>query len=119
MEDVGRVFGEPGDGFHDAYVEGNYAYRAALGHCQALVRTEPGCPDATGCNAAFYHVGGGRGTRPNKVKDIANADDAWIFYGTRKALRAPGSYRLCVTARAVSFGCVRAQALPATQVSRR
>ena len=24
------MFGEPGDGFHDAYVEANYAYRAAL-----------------------------------------------------------------------------------------
>ena len=30
LKEVGRMFGEPGDGFHDAYVEANYAYRAAL-----------------------------------------------------------------------------------------
>ena len=72
------MFGEPGDGFHDAYVEANYAYRVALKHCHSLVRLEPNCEGATGCNAAFYHIGGGRGTRPNRQRDIRAPD----FYGT-------------------------------------
>lgn len=47
-----------------------------------MVRLEPACDETRGCNAAFYHIGGGRGTRPNRRKDIRDADDSWIFYGT-------------------------------------
>ena len=46
---------------HDAYVEANYAFRAGLKYCHAMLRLEPGCDETRGCNAAFYHIGGGRG----------------------------------------------------------
>ena len=41
-----------------------------------------------GCNAAFYHVGGGRSTRPSALKHIADPDESWIFYGTPAYARA-------------------------------
>lgn len=47
-----------------------------------MIRMEDGCDTTRGCNAAFYHIGGGRGTRPNKRRDIQQADDSWVFYGT-------------------------------------
>lgn len=47
-----------------------------------MLRLEEGCDTCNGCNAAFYHIGGGRGTRPNKKKDIEAPDDSWVFYGT-------------------------------------
>lgn len=47
-----------------------------------MIRSEEGCDTTRGCNAAFYHIGGGRGTRPNRRKDIQEADDSWVFYGT-------------------------------------
>jgi hypothetical protein len=42
LKEVGRMFGEPGDGFHDAYVEANYAYRAGLkvGHSATYLPTQ-------------------------------------------------------------------------------
>ena len=82
LDDIGPMYGEPGDGFHDAYVEANYAFRAGLKYCHAMLRLEPGCDETRGCNAAFYHIGGGRGTRPNRAKDIREKDDAWVVYGT-------------------------------------
>ena len=80
---VGRFFGEPGDGFHESYTEANYAYRAARRHCHALLRLEPACPNALdGCNAAFYHVGGGRSTRPSALRHLKAPDPSWALYGT-------------------------------------
>jgi hypothetical protein len=35
---VGRMYGEPGDTFHDLYVEGNFAFRVALRNCRAAIR---------------------------------------------------------------------------------
>jgi hypothetical protein len=52
-----------------------------------MLRMEDKCEDCSGCNAAFYHIGGGRGTRPNKKKDIKDSDDSWIFYGTSSYAR--------------------------------
>ena len=45
LKEIGRMFGEPGDGFHDAYVEANYAYRAALKvSSRSLQFAPPLCP---------------------------------------------------------------------------
>ena len=83
---IGRMYGEPGDAFHDRYVEGNYAYRAAMNFCHMALRLtdDRSCesiydPDCTG---AFHHIGGGRGTRPMNAKGTTCDDKAWTFFGT-------------------------------------
>ena len=83
LADIGRMYGEPGDVFHDRYVEANYAYRAGLKYCHAATRLGH-CQDVNDpkCTAAFYHVGGGRGTRPQTADGSKCADHSWILYGT-------------------------------------
>ena len=44
--------GEPGDAFHDRFVEGNYAYRAGLQFCHATVRLT----DDVNCTSIFYNM---------------------------------------------------------------
>uniref|UniRef100_A0A448ZAY1 Glycosyltransferase 2-like domain-containing protein n=1 Tax=Pseudo-nitzschia multistriata TaxID=183589 RepID=A0A448ZAY1_9STRA len=86
LQKVGRQFGEPGDAFHDRYVEANYAFRVALKNCHAALRLtkNESCnaiydPECTG---AFHHIGGGRGTRPRTAKGTKCMDIAWNFFGT-------------------------------------
>jgi hypothetical protein len=81
LRSLGRMYGEPDDVFNGHYSEVNYAFRAGREYCLALVRVEDGC-DTAKCNAAFQHIGAGQGTRPNKVRDVANIDESWMFYGT-------------------------------------
>lgn len=83
LMDVGRMYGEPGDAFHDRYVEGNYAYRAGLKYCHAAIQLED-CQDIADrkCTAAFYHIGGGRGTRPMRPANSKCASQLWNFVGT-------------------------------------
>ena len=83
LHSIGRMYGEPGDAFHDRYVEGNYAYRAGLRHCHAALRLGD-CVDVGNakCTAAFYHIGGGRGTRPQKPDHGECASELWNFWGT-------------------------------------
>jgi hypothetical protein len=86
LQQIGRMYGEPGDAFHDRYVEGNYAFRAALNNCHAAVRLtdDTSCTNIVDvkCTGAFHHIGGGRGTRPMTAKGSKCADTAWNFYGT-------------------------------------
>lgn len=86
LQQIGRMYGEPGDAFHDRYVEGNYAFRAALNNCHAAVRLtdDPSCTNIVEvkCTGAFHHIGGGRGTRPMTAEGSTCADLAWNFYGT-------------------------------------
>ena len=79
---IGRMYGEPGDSFHDRYVESNYAYRVGLKHCHAAIQLGD-CQDLAEptCAAAFYHIGGGRGTRPMKATNTKCATDLWNFVG--------------------------------------
>jgi len=81
--DVGRMYGEPGDAFHDRYVESNYAYRVGLKYCHASIQLGS-CEDISKneCTAAFYHIGGGRGTRPMKASDSKCTSQLWVFVGT-------------------------------------
>lgn len=83
---VGRQFGEPGDAFHDRYVESNFAYRVALSNCHAALRLtkDESCSSIhdTECTGAFHHIGGGRGTRPRTAKDTKCMDEGWNFFGT-------------------------------------
>mmetsp|Transcript_34716 Transcript_34716/g.81858 ORF Transcript_34716/g.81858 Transcript_34716/m.81858 type:complete len:540 (+) Transcript_34716:272-1891(+) len=83
---VGRQFGEPGDAFHDRYVEANYAYRVGLRNCHAALRlTKNESCNAIHdpkCTGAFHHIGGGRGTRPRTTKGTRCMDVAWSFFGT-------------------------------------
>jgi hypothetical protein len=83
LMDVGRMYGEPGDAFHERYVEGNFAYRAGLKYCHAAIQLG-NCKDLgeRKCTAAFYHIGGGRGTRPMKATNTKCASDLWNFVGT-------------------------------------
>jgi len=95
LAEVGRMYGEPGDAFHDRYVEVNYAYRAGLKYCHAAIQLG-GCREIASpeCTAAFYHVGGGRGTRPRTAEGSKCIDDSWSFYGTPfydKYLQVKGS----------------------------
>jgi hypothetical protein len=86
LQQIGRMYGEPGDAFHDRYVEGNYAFRAALNNCHAAVRLtgDLSCTNIVNveCVGAFHHIGGGRGTRPMTAEGSKCADLAWNFYGT-------------------------------------
>eukprot|EP00934_Nitzschia_sp_Nitz4_P009189 Nitzschia sp. Nitz4//scaffold59_size112058//110258//111966//NITZ4_004131-RA/size112058-augustus-gene-0.97-mRNA-1//1//CDS//3329555189//9179//frame0 len=86
LKSVGRMFGEPGDTFHDRYVESNFAYRAGLSFCQAAIRlsNDRTCDNIydSQCTGAFHHIGGGRGTRPMNRKGTTCDHDAWNFYGT-------------------------------------
>lgn len=72
-----------GEAFHDRYVEANYAYRAGVKHCHAAIRLG-WCRDINvpECTAAFYHIGGGRGTRPRTAENSKCRDESWLFYGT-------------------------------------
>ncbi len=83
---IGRMYGEPGDAFHDRYVESNYAYRAAIQFCHGAVRlTDDRSCEAIfdpKCTGAFHHIGGGRGTRPMNTKGTTCDDRAWNFFGT-------------------------------------
>lgn len=83
LMNVGRMYGEPGDAFHDRYVESNYAYRAGLKYCHAAIQLGK-CQDLASnhCTAAFYHIGGGRGTRPMKATNTKCASQLWNFVGT-------------------------------------
>jgi GT2 family glycosyltransferase len=83
LRDIGRMYGEPGDVFHDRYVEVNYAYRAGLHYCHAAIQLGE-CRDIANpqCTAAFYHIGGGRGTRPRTTEGSKCIDSSWTFYGT-------------------------------------
>ena len=94
LMDVGRMYGEPGDAFHERYVEGNFAYRAGLKYCHAAIQLGD-CRDLGDrkCTAAFYHIGGGRGTRPMKATNTKCASDLWNFVGTpifRRFLKLQG-----------------------------
>lgn len=83
---IGRMFGEPGDAFHDRYVESNYAYRAAVHFCHSAVRltNDRTCDSIFDpqCTGAFHHIGGGRGTRPMNTQGTTCDDRAWNFFGT-------------------------------------
>ena len=83
LADIGRMYGEPGDAFHDRYVEVNYAYRAGMKYCHAAIQLGA-CRDimTPECTAAFHHIGGGRGTRPRTKEGSKCTDDSWAFYGT-------------------------------------
>ena len=83
LADIGRMYGEPGDAFHDRYVEVNYAYRAGLKYCHAAIQLGD-CQEIANpeCTAAFYHIGGGRGTRPRTAEGSKCIDQSWAFYGT-------------------------------------
>jgi hypothetical protein len=96
------MYGEPGDAFHDRYVEVNYAYRAGLKYCHAAIRLGDGdCWDIANpeCTAAFYHIGGGRGTRPRTREGSKFCvDDGWAFYGTpyyERYLQIRGGAPIC------------------------
>jgi hypothetical protein len=96
---IGRMYGEPGDAFHDRYVESNYAYRAGLKFCHAAIQLGD-CRDLAvpECTAAFYHIGGGRGTRPMKSTDTKCASQLWNFVGTpifHRYLKLIGQETLC------------------------
>ena len=86
LQQIGRMYGEPGDAFHDRYVEGNYAFRAALKNCHAAVRLtdDSSCTNIVDvkCTGAFHHIGGGRGTQPMSAKGSKCADSTWLYYGT-------------------------------------
>jgi len=99
LADIGRMYGEPGDAFHDRYVEGNYAYRVGLKYCHAALNlgdcTELANPQ---CTAAFYHIGGGRGTRPQKATNSKCAHELWNFWGTpvySKFIKYLGGVDMC------------------------
>lgn len=99
LADIGRMYGEPGDAFHDRYVEGNYAYRVGLKYCHAALRLGD-CTDLADpkCTAAFYHIGGGRGTRPQKATNSKCAHELWNFWGTpifEKFIKYLGGVDLC------------------------
>lgn len=83
---VGRQFGEPGDAFHDRYVESNFAYRVGLRNCHAALRLtkDESCTSIHDiqCTGAFHHIGGGRGTRPRTPEGTKCMDVAWNFFGT-------------------------------------
>ena len=83
---VGRQFGEPGDAFHDRYVESNFAYRVGLRNCHAALRLtkDKSCTSIfdVQCAGAFHHIGGGRGTRPQNQKPTKCMDAGWNFLGT-------------------------------------
>ena len=83
---IGRMYGEPGDAFHDRYVESNYAYRAAMGFCHSAVRlTDDRSCDGIydpQCTGAFHHIGGGRGTRPMNAQGTTCDDWGWNVFGT-------------------------------------
>ena len=83
---IGRQFGEPGDAFHDRYVEANFAYRVGLRNCHAALRLtkDETCTSIhdTHCTGAFHHIGGGRGTRPRTAEGTKCMDMAWNFFGT-------------------------------------
>jgi hypothetical protein len=83
---VGRMFGEPGDAFHDRYVEGNFAYLVALQNCHAALRLtdDESCTTIhdPACTGAFHHIGGGRGTRPRTPEGTKCEDPTWNFFGT-------------------------------------
>lgn len=82
---IGRQFGEPGDAFHDRYVESNYAYRVGLRNCHAALRLtkNESCSTIhdTQCTGAFHHIGVGRGTRPQTTPSKC-MDPGWNFLGT-------------------------------------
>jgi hypothetical protein len=83
---VGRMYGEPGDTFHDRYVEGNFAFRVALQNCHAALRLtrDDGCTEIHDpqCAGAFHHIGGGRGTRPRTSEETICEDPVWNFFAT-------------------------------------
>ena len=83
---IGRQFGEPGDAFHDRYVEANFAYRVGLGNCHAALRLtkDESCSAIydVQCTGAFHHIGGGRGTRPRTAEGSKCMDFGWMFFGT-------------------------------------
>lgn len=83
LAEIGRMYGEPGDAFHDRYVEANYAYRASLHYCHAALQLgscrDIGNPE---CTAAFHHIGHGRGTRPRTTEGSKCVSQGWAFYGT-------------------------------------
>ena len=86
LMNIGRMYGEPGDAFHDRYVESNYAYRAAMHHCHSALRltNDRSCEHIhdSKCTGAFHHIGGGRGTRPRNTKGTSCDDMSWNFFGT-------------------------------------
>jgi hypothetical protein len=102
---VGRMFGEPGDAFHDRYVEGNYAFRVALKNCHAALRLTQdetcGSISDVQCTGVFHHIGGGRGTRPRKPDGALCEDPGWNFFGTplyakyHRYIEAAGSTEIC------------------------
>jgi hypothetical protein len=83
---TGRMFGEPGDAFHDRYIEGNFAFRVALKNCHAALRltndTSCSAIHDPSCAGAFHHIGGGRSTRPRTPKGTKCEDVSWNFFGT-------------------------------------
>jgi hypothetical protein len=83
---TGRMYGEPGDAFHDRYVEGNFAFRVALQNCHAAVRltADETCTviHDPQCTGSFHHIGGGRGTRPRTAQGTMCDGLEWNFFGT-------------------------------------
>jgi hypothetical protein len=86
LMNVGRMFGEPGDIFHDRYVEGNFAFRVGLRNCHAALRltNDTSCSTIHDpvCTGAFHHIGGGRSMRPRTPEGTKCEDISWNFFGT-------------------------------------
>ena len=80
------MYGEPGDPFHDRYVEGNYAFRVGLLYCHAAIRLtdDKNCNNIADpkCCGAFHHIGSGRSTRPRTAQNTKCANVSWNFFGT-------------------------------------
>ena len=86
LQKVGRMYGEPGDTFHDGYVEANYSFRVGLEFCSSRILMKSDCDkfNSEHCTAAFQHIGGGRGTRPSRKKHQLQhcQSEGWITFGT-------------------------------------
>mmetsp|Transcript_33427 Transcript_33427/g.69925 ORF Transcript_33427/g.69925 Transcript_33427/m.69925 type:complete len:512 (-) Transcript_33427:143-1678(-) len=84
----GRQFGEPGDAFHDRYVESNFAYRVGRYNCHAALRLtkDESCTSINDplCTGAFHHIGERRGTRPQLDNVSACLNPLWNFFGTEE-----------------------------------
>ena len=85
---VGRMYGEPGDKFHDGFVEANYAFRAGFEFCSSKIPLDNencGIDNLGACGAAFKHIGGGRGTRPSRLKHqhVQCNSASFLYYGTK------------------------------------
>ena len=81
LQAVGRQYGEPADGFPDAYSEGNYCYRVGrAGLCSAILRVAPGCDGVDQCNRhLFRHLGDERSHHSSTGR---KPDIRWLVSGS-------------------------------------